>query len=127
MTGSLSLRCGGRCYSLVLSDRGWLAVELLRYLDEVLEAEERPVAILKLLGLTMEVGSAPPPREAHHWIEVDLDALRLASNSSLVRKAVKRLPPSHGDPVTVTTLERIYSILDRFDFTAELYPSQDRG
>lgn len=126
VTGSLSFRCKGRCYSLILQDRGWLAVELLRYLDEVLGSDQQPAAILKLLGLTMEVGSQPPPRDAHHWIEVDLDARRLASNSNLVRKAVKRQPPDRDDPVTTTTLERIYTVLDRFDFTAELYPSGGR-
>jgi hypothetical protein len=126
VTGSLCLRCGGRCYSLILSDRGWLAVELLRYLDEVLGSDQQPAAILKLLGLTLVVESQPPPRDAHHWIEVDIDNRRLASNSDLVRKAVKRQPPDPDDPVTATTLERIYTVLDRFDFTAELYPSRSR-
>lgn len=122
-SGSLNFHCQGAYYTLRFPDRGWLAVELLRFLDEVLLAPEAPVGILKLLGLTVEISSDPPSRDAAHWVEVDLDSRKLASNSPYVRQAVRKKPPNPEDPVTPTTLQRIFEILDRFDFTVELYRS----
>jgi len=118
-TGSLSLRIEGTWYSLFFSRNGWLAVDLLRYLDDVLKAEDPPAAILKLLGYTLRIGSGPPRRRATHWVEVDLARRRLATNSNLVRRAVDQVPAA-ADPLRM--LEKIHTVLDRNDFTVVLHP-----
>ncbi|MCY3777264.1 MAG: hypothetical protein OXH11_14915 [Candidatus Aminicenantes bacterium] len=122
-TGSLSLRLEGTWYTLIFYRNGWLAVDLLRYLDDVLEAEDPPTAILKLLGYTLRIGSGPPRRRATHWVEVDLAQRRLATNSGLVRRAVDRVP-ADADPPRM--LEKIHTVLDRNDFTVVLHPGSRR-
>lgn len=117
-TGSLSLRLEGTWYTLTFPRNGWLAVDLLRYLDDVLEASDRATAILKLLGYTLQIGALPPRRRATHWVEVDLAARRLTTNSDLVRHSVDRLPAAGVPP---RMLEKIHGILDRFDFTVVLH------
>lgn len=117
-TGSLSFRLERTWYSLRFPRNGWLAVDLLRYLDDVLEASDPATAILKLLGYTLQIGSDPPRRRASHWVEVDLAQRRLATNSGLVRRAVDRTP-APADPQR--TLEKIHGVLDRYDFTVVLH------
>ena len=122
-TGSLSLRLEGTWYTLIFSRNGWLAVDLLRYLDDVLEASDPATAILKLLGYTLQIGAGPPRRRATHWVEVNLAQRRLATNSNLVRRAVDRTPAPEDPP---RMLEKIHGVLDRFDFTVELHRGRRR-
>lgn len=93
-------------------------MDLLRYLDDVLEASDPATAILKLLGYTLQIAAGPPRRRATHWVEVDLAARRLTTNSDLVRNSVDRLPVAGVPP---RMLESIHGILDRFDFTVVLH------
>lgn len=118
-TGSLSLRLEGTWYSLIFRRNGWLAVDLLRYLDDVLEAGDPPTAILKLLGYTLQIGGGPPRRRANHWVEIDLAQRRLTTNSKLVRRAVDQVPAAADPP---RMLEEIHTVLDRNDFTVVLHP-----
>ncbi len=117
-TGSLSFRLEGTWYNLFFPRNGWLAVDLLRYLDDVLDASDPATAILKLLGYTLQIGVDPPRRGATHWVEIDLARRRLTTNSGLVRRAVDRTPEP-ADPLR--TLEKIHGVLDRFDFTVVLH------
>ena len=122
-TGSLGFRLEETWYTLIFPRNGWLAVDLLRYLDDVLEASDPATAVLKLLGYTLQIGAGPPRRRATHWVEVDLAARRLTTNSGLVRRAVDRTPAPE-DPLR--TLERVHGVLDRFDFTVVLHPGSRR-
>lgn len=120
-TGSLGFRLEGTWYTLTFPRNGWLAVDLLRYLDDVLEASDPATAVLKLLGYTLRIGDNRPRRRATHWVEVDLAARRVATNSGLVRRAVDQTP-GPADPLR--TLEKVHGVLDRFDFTVVLYPGR---
>lgn len=120
-TGSLGFRLEGTWYTLTFPRNGWLAVDLLRYLDDVLEASDPATAVLKLLGYTLRIGGNRPRRRATHWVEVDLAARRVATNSGLVRRAVDQTP-GPADPLR--TLEKVHGVLDRFDFTVVLYPGR---
>ncbi len=120
-TGSLGFRLEGAWYTLTFPRNGWLAVDLLRYLDDILEASDPATAVLKLLGYTLQIGGDRPRRTATHWVEVDLAARQLTTNSGLVRRAVDRTP-APADPLR--TLERVHEVLDRFDFTVVLYPGR---
>lgn len=120
-TGSLGFRLEGTWYTLTFPRNGWLAVDLLRYLDDVLEASDQATAVLKLLGYTLQIGADPPRRRADHWVEVDLAARQLTTNSDLVRRAVDQAPAPADPP---RTLEKVHGVLDRFDFTVVLYPGR---
>lgn len=120
-TGSLSIQFEGTFFTLWFPGQGWMAAQFLENLDPVLKAEEPRVAILKLLGYTLTMSPEAPPRRADEWVEVDLDTRVLATNSSLVRKAVRGEGIGPDDPVLPSTLERIYEILDAHDFKVELY------
>ncbi len=104
-------------YSLFFAQNGWLAAELLQFLDDVVAAADPEVAILKLLGYTMKIGRESPPRQADHWVEVDLAAHELTTNSPVVRQAVDQQPVKEGQPYGSLTLKRIYRVLDQYDFT----------
>jgi hypothetical protein len=54
-TGSLTIKYRDFYYSLFFAQNGWLAAELLQYLDDVIRAADPEVAILKLLGYTMQI------------------------------------------------------------------------
>lgn len=123
VTGSLSFRLADTNYTLQFPDRGWLAIEMLRFIDEILEAPEPRVEVLKLLGLAVEISREAPVRTARHWIEVDLDRKRLISNSDWIRAAVRRKVLAEDDPVSPLTLEKIYRNLDLHDFSVELHRS----
>lgn len=116
-TGSLTIKYRDSYYSLFFGRNGWLAVELLQYLDEVITATQPEVAILKLLGYTMTIGDENPPREADHWVEVDLARRELATNSPVVLQAVDQQPVKEGQPYGSLTLKRLYRVLDQYDFT----------
>lgn len=116
-TGSLTIKYRDSYYSLFFAQNGWLAAELLQYLDEVIAAADTEVAILKLLGYTMTIGRESPPREADHWVEVDVAARELTTNSALVRQAVDQQPVQEGQPFGALTLKRLYRVLDQYDFT----------
>lgn len=120
-TGSLGFRLEGTWYTLTFPRNGWLAVDLLRYLDDVLEASDPATAVLKLLGYTLQIGADPPRRRADHWVEVDLAERRLTTNSDLVRRAVDQAPAPADPP---RTLEKVHGVLDGFDFTVVLYPGR---
>ncbi len=94
-----------------------MAAELLQYLDEVITAADPEVAILKLLGYTMIIGKESPPRQADHWVEVDLAGRELTTNSPVVRQAVDQEPVKEGQPYGSLTLKRLYRVLDQSDFT----------
>ena len=121
-TGFISLKSGETYYSLVFRRHGWIAGELVQYLDDILEAEDRQAAILKLLGYTLQIGKDKPKRTSGHWVIVDLDEHRLETNSDLLKRAVHQLQPAPDSPYAETSLKRIYAVLDRFEFTVEFYP-----
>jgi hypothetical protein len=120
VTGTLSLQTEGRCYTLFFVNHGWIAADMVQYIGEVLQAPQREVAILKLLGYTMEVGSQPPARAADHWVEVDLDRRILRTNSDFIRKSVQKTAPAEDDPYVSLALRNVYAVLDSHDFTVEL-------
>ena len=91
ITGSISLKHGPLLGTLHFRDHGWLAADIAQYLGEILTAEDREIAILKLLGYTMEIRKEWPPRKSTHWVEIDLDNRVLTTNSELIRKAVNQI------------------------------------
>jgi len=121
VTGSISIQHQNQFYSLIIPDQGWMVADLLQFLDDIYRAEDPRIAILKQLGLAIQISSAAPPRKADHWIEIDLENRRLSTNSDLVRKAVKRRKPARRDPYYPRALERIYNVLDSLDFEVHLY------
>jgi hypothetical protein len=120
ITGSISLKHGPLLGTLHFRDHGWLAADIAQYLGEILTAEDREIAILKLLGYTMEIRKEWPPRKSTHWVEIDLDNRVLTTNSELIRKAVNQIAPSPEDPYSEGVLKRLYKVLDEHDFTVEL-------
>ena len=102
------------------SQNGWLAADMVQYVDEILAAEDQKIAILKLLGYTMQVGSSSPARRrTDHWVEIDIDRRILTTNSGLLRKAVERSPVDPEEPYSPVALRRIYDVLDQYDFTVK--------
>ncbi|MEE8350026.1 MAG: hypothetical protein V3R94_10665 [Acidobacteriota bacterium] len=120
ITGSISLKHGSLLGTLHFPDHGWLAADVAQYLGDILAAENRETAILKLLGYTMEISQDWPARKSTHWVEVDLDNRVLTTNSELIRKAVDQIAPSPDDPYTEGVLKRLHQVLDKYDFTVEL-------
>lgn len=120
VTGSISFKIEERFYTLQFPQRGWLAADLVQYLDDVLRASNPEIAVLKLLGYTLQISTEPPSRLAHHWVEIDLGERLLTTNSDLLRKAVDRIPPSEEDPYSPLALRYVYEALDRNDFTVKL-------
>lgn len=120
ITGCISLKYGPLFYTLRFPSNGWLAADLAQYLGDVLVAENREIAILKLLGYTMEIRKEWPARESTHWVEIDLDNHVLTTNSDLIRKAVDQIAPSPEDPYPQGVLKRLHQVLDEHDFTVEL-------
>ncbi|MDA2935251.1 hypothetical protein MYX82_13060, partial [Acidobacteria bacterium AH-259-D05] len=51
-------------YILYFPHHGWLAADMAQYLDDILAAEDRQIAILKLLGYTMEINKEKPSRRS---------------------------------------------------------------
>lgn len=121
VTGSISIGFQHQHYTLLMLEQGWLVADLLQFLDDIYRAEDPRIAILRQMGLAIHVSAEPPPRSAHHWIELDLESHRLSTNSDLIRKAVKRRKPSRKDPYYPPVLERIYRVLDDLDFEVHLY------
>lgn len=120
-TGSIAIRHGDRIYSLLFVTQGWMAADIVRYLDDVLASETPEVEILKLLGYTMQIQSKFPPRKATHWVEVDLERKELRTNSDLIRLAVHQGKPQERDPYTEESSRALYEVLDSFDFTVKLF------
>jgi hypothetical protein len=120
-TGLLALKTGGKHYSLSFPSHGWLAAEMIQYLEDILGAEHKETAILKLLGFTLHISLEAPPRRVHHWVVVDLDQRVLESNCDLVRLAVDQKQPPPDSPYNPMSLRRIHSVLDRHNFTVKLY------
>lgn len=121
VTGSVTFKQGARYYSLHFPSHGWMAADLVQYVDDVLRADNREIAILKLLGYTLEMGDRSPSRKADHWVEVDLENRVVATNSELIRKAVDQAPRKEEEPYSPAALRRLYEVLDEFDFTVELF------
>lgn len=121
VTGSLSIKFEGLHHTLHFAAQGWIAADMVQYLEEVYRAEDPRVGILKLLGYTMEIGAEAPPRNAAHWVEIDLAGRVLSTNSDLLRKAVRRIEPDPRDPYHGPALDRIHAALDGLDFTVDLY------
>ena len=121
-TGTLSVLHDGTYYTWLFPGRGWMAAELVGFLDEVCQSEQQPLALLKLLGYTVQMTDERPPRSPRrHWVEVDLQARRLETNSPLIRLAVDQQPPEKDAPYGSLSLRRIHDVLDRYDFTVKLY------
>ncbi|MFQ5739217.1 MAG: hypothetical protein ACE5JX_09385 [Acidobacteriota bacterium] len=121
MGGRISLKSGDSYYTLDFLSQGWMAADLVQYLQDVLEAKDRAAAILKLLGFTLRVGPRKPSRKDEHWVIVDLDGRVVESNSDLLRKAVEQTQPAPGDPYSQPALRRIHQVLDQFNFTVRLF------
>lgn len=121
VTGSISVKWGGIHYCLYFANHGWLAADMVQYLEEIHAAREPSIAILRLLGYTMEMRKEAAPRVTHHWVEIDLERKLLATNSELIRKSVKEEPLSRGEPFSPLALRNIRRTLDRLDYTVELY------
>jgi hypothetical protein len=121
VTGSISIKSGRTHYTLYFPNHGWMAGDMVQYLDDVYAAEEPRIAILRLLGYTLEMRTDPPPRVTTHWIEIDLESRTLATNSELITKSVKGEPLAPEDPYPALTLDRIHRTLDELDFTVKLY------
>jgi len=120
ITGCISFKHGPLYGTLQFHENGWLAADLAQYLGDILVAEDREIAILKLLGYTMEIGKQWPARQSTHWVEIDLDKRVLTTNSDLIRKAVDQLAPGPEDPYSEGALKRLHRVLDEYDFTVEL-------
>ena len=120
ITGCISLKHGPLFYILRFPQHGWLAADLAQYLGDILAAGNREIAILKLLGYTMEFGKEWPVRNSTHWVEIDLDNRVLTTNSGLIRKAVDQIAASPEDPYPEGVLKRLHKVLDEHDFTVEL-------
>ncbi len=120
MSGSISIKFGELHYSLLFPTNGWLAADLVQYLGEVIESPRPEVAILKLLGYTMEMAPGGHPRRADQWVEIDLEKREVVTNSPLIRKAVDQEEPTEEDPFNAPALRRIHALLDRYDFTVRL-------
>lgn len=118
-SGWISIKKGDLYHTLHFASHGWLAVDLVQYLDEIYQSPDPKLAILKLLGYTMQVGKARPRRKAEHWVEIDLDRRVLITNSNLLRQAVDQTPAPPQDPYNPHALRRIYQVLDRYDFTVK--------
>jgi hypothetical protein len=122
LTGSITIKKGSLYYTLRFGHHGWLAGELVQYLDEIIQADDQQVAILKLLGYTMEIAHDPPVRHAHHWVEIQLEERTLSTNSSFLVQAVDQLPPGPETPYSEGALRRVHEVLDRHDFEVIFYP-----
>jgi hypothetical protein len=120
MTGTVSIRASDRFFTLFFPKNGWLAAEMVQYLDDIFNAENPETKILKTLGFTVDIDSRFPPRRADHWVEVDLEKRTLATNSNVIREAVKQLAPPPDAQYQTLTLRNIYRVLDALDFTVQL-------
>lgn len=119
---TLSIFHGGTHYTLLFPNRAWLAAELVGFLDEACQSDQPSLALLKLLGYTVQMSAERPPRSPkRQWVEVDLQARRLETNSPVIRRAVEQQPPEKDAPYGPLSLKRIHDVLDRFDFTVKLY------
>lgn len=121
VTGSITLKNEGVFYTLFFHNNGWVAAEMVQHLDQLYGKQGVKAGIVKLLGYTLEVNRAAPSRSAHHWVEVDVEARALATNSDLIRRAVKQEEPAPDAPYLALSLRSIYDVLDALDYTVELY------
>lgn len=119
--GLLSFGLEGRFYTLYFPQRGWLAVELLHFLDDILRAPQPHIQIVKLLGYLLQVSSEKPSLQGRHWVVVDLGAKLIETNSPLLCRIVDERPIPENQPLPEATSRRIYELLDENDFTVKLY------
>jgi len=117
-SGSLSIRIDDTWFCLEFPQRGWISVILLQFLDDVMAADDRRTAVLRLLGYTLQLRSEPLPRWTEHWVEVDLSQRRLETNSSMMRAVVGR--GGRQGPWSPEDLRRVHQTLDALDFTVRL-------
>jgi hypothetical protein len=120
VTGTLSIKHGNIFYSAKFERNGWIAAELIQYLDDLYRSDSLQVGILKLLGYTLQMTDSFPRREADHWVEIDIQTRTLTTNSELIRKAVRQETAAKDEPYWDPALERIYTVLDAEDFTVKL-------
>jgi len=120
VTGTLCIKHGKTFYTAHFEANGWIAAELVQYLDDIYQSASFETGILKLLGYTLQIGAAAPPRTADHWIELDLDKRMLVTNSALIGKAVRKESQGNDESFWGPALERIYAVLDARDFTVRL-------
>ena len=120
ITGSISIQKGETFYSIQFETNGWIAAELVQYLNDLYSSDSVEVGILKLLGYTLQMTDRPPARKADHWVEIDIHARVLRTNSELIRRAVKQESPAEEGPYWEPALKRIYAALDAQDFNVQL-------
>ena len=120
VTGTLCVKHGSTFYTAHFEANGWIAAELIQYLDDIYRSDSVETGILKLLGYTLQIGASAPPRTADHWIELDIDEKLMVTNSELIRRAVKKESPGDDETFWGPALERIYAVLDARDFTVTL-------
>ncbi len=119
--GLFSVKEGRLYFSLAFQDLGWLAADLVQYLDDILESKRREAAILRLLGMTLQITPAKPERRGEHWVIVDLEERQIETNSEMLRLAINQKPPPPESPYSQLAMQRIHRVLDRYDFTVEIY------
>ena len=120
VSGTFMVKKGDLYYCLRFHSNGWVAAEMVQFVDDLLKSKHPERAIVKYLGFTAEVTRKPPDRRADNWVEVDLDRRILETNSDLIRRTVSEGPDSFDDEVEAFSARRIYDILDQNDFTVRL-------
>lgn len=120
--GFISLGHQGNFYTLRFERQGWLVVHLVQYLGDILDAGDKPAAILKLLGYTLDISVRPPSRKAAYWVIADLDNRILQTNAVWLEKAVDHnYQDLETDPGDIPAMERTFGVLDSADFTFEFF------
>ena len=120
-TGSIAIRHTFLYYRLYFAHYGWLAAEMAQYVDDILTEKDPQLAILKLLGYTVEILPKAPSRDADHWLEIDVEKRILYTNSKLIRKAVEKMDPDAQASYSPAMLTRLHDVLDRNGFSVELF------
>jgi len=121
VTGTLSLKHGKTFFSVCFEENGWIAAEMVQFLDDLYSADTLEVGILKLLGYTLQISEQFPRRSANHWVELNLDNRILETNSDLIRVAVRRESPEGDEAYWGPALKRIHAVLHAHNFTVRLY------
>jgi hypothetical protein len=121
VTGSFTVKKGPLFYCLRFPSKGWVAAEMVQFIDDLLRASNPQTAIIKYLGFTTEISEKRPARTANHWIEVDLDKRILETNSEMIRTAVSGELELLEDEVEAFSARRIFEALDENNFTVRLF------
>lgn len=120
VSGSFTVKKGELYYCLRFHTNGWVAAEMIQFIDDLLRSQHPERSIIKYLGFTAEVTRKPAGRQAEIWVEVDLDQKVLETNSEMIRKTVVDGPDSFEDEVDAFSARQIFETLDRNDFTVRV-------